>query len=54
LRDVAVQVRHHEDVVLLRPLHELYGHVVDDAVVELDVGVLGGDGARCVSHGGRR
>ena len=41
--DVAVQVRQDEHVVLLRPLHELHAHVVDDAVVELDVVVLLGD-----------
>ena len=35
--DVAVEVRQHEHVVLLGPLDELHAHVVDDAVVELDV-----------------
>ena len=35
--DVAVEVRQHEHVVLLGPLHELHREVVDDAVVELDV-----------------
>ena len=44
--DVAVEVREHEHVVLLGPLHELHAHVVHDAVVELDVVVLGGDLAR--------
>ena len=44
--DVAVEVRTDEDVVLLRPLHELHRHVVDDLVLELDVLVLGGDLAR--------
>ena len=44
--DVAVQVRQHEHVVLLGPLDELHAHVVDDAVVELDVGVLLRDLAR--------
>ena len=46
--DVAVEVRQHEDVVLLRPLHELHAHVVHDPVVELDVGVLRRDLARDV------
>ena len=41
--DVAVEVRQHEHVVLLRPLHELHAHVVHDPVVELDVDVLGRD-----------
>ncbi len=44
--DVAVQVRQHHHVVLLGPLDELHAHVVRDPVVELDVGVLGGDLAR--------
>ena len=44
--DVAVQVREHEHVVLLGPLYELHAHVVDDPVVEGDVGVLLGDLAR--------
>ena len=44
--DVAVQVREHEDVVELGLLHELHAHVVDDPVLELDVGVLGCDLAR--------
>ncbi len=44
--DVAVEVRQHEHVVLLRALHELHAHVVDDAVVELDVLVLRRDLAR--------
>ncbi len=38
--DVAVQVRQHQHVVQLRLLHELHAHVVDDAVLELDVGIL--------------
>ena len=44
--DVAVEVREHEHVVLLRPLDELHAHVVHDPVVELDVGVLVRDLAR--------
>ena len=44
--DVAVQVREHEHVVLLRPLDELHAHVVHDPVVELDVAVLVRDLAR--------
>ena len=38
--DVAVQVRHHQHVVVLRPLHELHAHVVDDPVVEVDLRVV--------------
>ena len=37
-QDVAVQVRQHEHVVQLGLLHQLHAHVVDDAVLELDVG----------------
>src|SRR4029077_3484007 len=44
--DVAVEVRAAEDVVLLGPEHELHAHVVDDAVLELDVAVALGDLAR--------
>ena len=39
-KHVAVQVRQDEQVVFLGTLHELHAHVVDDAVVELDVTVL--------------
>ena len=35
--DVAVEVRHHHHVVQLRLLHELHRHVVDDAILELDL-----------------
>ena len=35
--DVAVEIRHHHDVVQLGLLHELHGHVVDDAILELDL-----------------
>ena len=38
--DVAVQVRQHEHVVQLGLLHELHAHVVDDAVLELDVRIV--------------
>src|SRR6266540_7322716 len=38
--DVPVQIREDEDVVLLRPLDELHAEVVDNSVLELDVGVL--------------
>ncbi|HVM68664.1 MAG TPA: isocitrate/isopropylmalate family dehydrogenase, partial [Gaiellaceae bacterium] len=48
--DVAVEVRQHEHVVLLRPLHELHREVVDDPVLELDVGVLLRDVARDVKE----
>ena len=41
--DVAVQVRQHEHVVQLGLLHELHAHVVDDAVLELDVRIFLGD-----------
>jgi hypothetical protein len=41
--DVAVEVREHEHVVFLGVLHDLHAHVVDDLVLELDVGVLGRD-----------
>ena len=41
--DVAVKVRQHQHVVQLRLLHQLHAHVVDDAVLELDVGILLGD-----------
>src|SRR5204862_3056768 len=44
--DVAVEVRQYEDVVFLGPLHELHAHVVDDAIVETDVGILRGYLAR--------
>ena len=40
--DVAVQVRQHEHVVQLRLLHELHAHVVDDAVLELDLALVVG------------
>ena len=45
-QDVAVEVGQHEHVVELGLLHELHAHVVDDAVLELDVGVLLGHLAR--------
>ena len=35
--DVAVEVRQHQHVVQLGLLHELHAHVVDDAILELDV-----------------
>ena len=38
--DVAVEVRQHEDVELLGPLHELHADVVDDPVPRLDLGVV--------------
>ena len=41
--DVAVEVGAAEQVVLLRPQHQLHAHVVDDAVLEVDVGVALGD-----------
>ncbi len=55
--DVAVEVGQHEHVVQLGLLHQLHAHVVDDAVLELDVGVLArrprgrraGRGRRCTS-----
>ena len=37
--DVAVEVGQHDHVVLLGPRHELVAEVVDDAVLELDVGM---------------
>ena len=48
--DVAVEVRQHEHVVLLGPLHELHREVVDDPVLELDVAVLGRDVPRDVEE----
>src|SRR5437016_11802143 len=42
-QDVAVEVGHDDHVVFLRVLHQLHRHVVDDAVIELDVRVLFGD-----------
>ena len=42
------RLRQHEHVVLLGPLDELHAEVVDDAVVELDAGVLLRDLARHV------
>ena len=44
--DVAVEVRQHHHVVQLGLLHELHAHVVDDAILELDVAVALGDLAR--------
>jgi hypothetical protein len=41
--DVAVEVRQHEHVVLLRSGHQLIAQVVDDAVLELDLRVPSGD-----------
>ncbi len=41
--DVTEQVGHHHDVVELGLLHQLHGHVVDDAIVELDLRELLGD-----------
>ncbi len=38
--DVAEEVGGDNHVVLLRTLHQLHAHVVHDAIVELDVGVL--------------
>ena len=38
--DVAVEVRQHDHVVLLRARDELVAEVVDDAVLELDVRVV--------------
>src|ERR1035437_7527275 len=35
--DVAVEVGHHHHVVQLGLLHQLHGHVVDDALLELDL-----------------
>ena len=35
--DVAVEVRQDQNVVQLRLLDELHAHVVDDAVLELDL-----------------
>ena len=35
--DVAVEIRQHQHVVQLGLLHQLHAHVVDDAVLELDV-----------------
>ena len=52
--DVAVQVRAHQHVVQLGLLHELHAHVVDDAILELDVGVALGDLAARRAGTGRR
>ena len=41
-QDVAKQVGGHDHVVLVGPLDELHAHVVHDAVVELDLRVVGG------------
>ena len=41
--DVAVEVGQDQDVVQLGLLHELHAHVVDDPVLEFDVGVRLGD-----------
>src|SRR3990172_4767252 len=38
--DIAVKVGEHQHVVQLRLLDELHAHVVDDAVLELDIGEL--------------
>ena len=38
--DVAVEVRQHDHVVLLGPRHELVAEVVDDPVLELDLGIV--------------
>ena len=55
--DVPVQVRAAQDVVFLRSQDELHAHVVDDAVLEIDVLVALGDLPRdgeeetvCVLH----
>ena len=40
--DVAVEVRQHEHVVQVRLLDELHAHVVDDAVLELDLALVAG------------
>ena len=37
---VAIQIRQHQHVVQLGLLHQLHAHVVDDPVLEFDVGIL--------------
>ena len=42
-KDVPIEVRHHDDVVLPRVLDQLHRHVIHDSVIELDVRMLLGD-----------
>ena len=51
--DVAVQVRQHQHVELLRVHHEVHARGVDDPLVVRDVGVLARD-ARARSRGTAR
>jgi hypothetical protein len=44
--DVPVEVRQHEDVVVLRVLDQLHAHVVHDPVVEAELGKLRRHAAR--------
>ena len=48
--DVAVEVRQHEHVELLRPLHESHAERVDEVLARLDVGVFGCDLAEDVEE----
>ena len=45
--DIAIQIWHEKDVVLLGLLHELHAHVVDQHLLKLDVGIA------CRHHPGR-